>query len=119
MMILTLGIRDHSEHSKILILKTESSKLFRIYIEREKREQMDLKVYSDLKASLKQLHITAAKDVDYSGGNKTVVVIFLLVFKPAKAFQSRSYRLGLCFRMRTAFTYRSPRAASTYSVYSV
>ena len=95
------------------------SKLFRIYIEREKREQMDLKVYSDLKASLKKLHITAAKDVDYSGGNKTVVVIFLLVFKPAKAFQSRSYRLGLCFRMRTAFTYRSPRAASTYSVYSV
>ena len=82
---------------------------------------MDLKVYSDLKASLKKLHITAAKDVDYSGGNKTVVVvvIFLLVFKPAKAFQSRSYRLGLCFRMRTAFTYRSPRAASTYSVYSV
>ncbi len=47
---------------------------------------MDLKVYSDLKASLKKLHITAAKDVDYSGGNKTVVVIFLLVFKPAKAF---------------------------------
>ena len=80
---------------------------------------MDLKVYSDLKASLKKLHITAAKDVDYSRGNKTVVVIFLLVFKPAKAFQSRSYRLGLCFRMRTAFTYRSPRAASTYSVYSV
>ena len=111
MMILTLGIRDHSEHLKILILKTEMgngffpySKLFRIYIEREKREQMDLKVYSDLKASLKKLHITAAKDVDHSGGNKTVVVIFLLVFKPAKAFQSRSYRLGLCFRMRTAFT---------------
>ena len=66
------------------------SKLFRIYIEREKREQMDLKVYSDLKASLKKLHITAAKDVDYSGGNKTVVVIFLLVFKPAKAWPSRA-----------------------------
>lgn len=128
MMILTLGIRDHSEHSKILILKTEmgngsfhirSCSGSTIYIEREKREQMDLKVYSDLKASLKKLHITAAKDVDYSGGNKTVVVIFLLVFKLVKAFQSRSYRLGLCFRMRTAFTYRSPRAASTYSVYSV
>ena len=80
---------------------------------------MDLKVYSDLKASLKKLHITGAKDVDYSGGNKTVVVISLPVFKPAKAFQTRSYRLGSCFRIRTAFTYRSPRAASTYSVYSV
>ena len=76
-------------------------------------------VYSDLKASLKKLHITGAKDVDYSGGNKTVVVISLPVFKPAIAFQTRSYRLGSCFRIRTAFTYRSPSAASTYSVYSV
>ena len=80
---------------------------------------MDLKVYGDLKASLKKLHITGAKDVDYSGGNKTVVVIFLPVFKPAKAVQTRSYRLGSCFRMRTAFKYRYPRAASAYSVYSV
>jgi hypothetical protein len=54
---------------------------------------MDLKVYSDLKASLKKLHITGAKDVDYSRGNKTVIVISLPVFKPAIAFQTRSYRL--------------------------
>ena len=51
---------------------------------------MDLKVYSDLKDSLKKLHITAPKDVDYSGGNKTVVVISLPVFKQAIAFQTRS-----------------------------
>ena len=33
-------------------------------------------------------HITATKDVDYSGCNKTIVVISLSVFKPAKAFQN-------------------------------
>ena len=79
---------------------------------------MDLKVYSDLKASLKKLHITGAKDVDYSGGNKTVVVISLPVFKPAIAFQTRSYRLGSCFRIRTAFTYRSdPRGWLLHILY--
>ena len=77
---------------------------------------MDLKVYSDLKASLEKLHITGAKDVDYSGGNKTVVVISLPVFKPA--FQTRSYRLGSCFRIRTAFTYRSdPRGWLLHILY--
>ena len=88
-------------------------------LHREDLEGEERPVYSALKASLKKLHITGAKDVDYSGGNKTVVVISLPVFKPAMAFQTRSYRLGSCFRIRTAFTYRSPRAASTYSVYSV
>ena len=46
---------------------------------------LDLEVNSDLKASLRELHITAAKEVDCSGGKKAVV-IFVPV-PQLKAFQ--------------------------------
>ena len=46
---------------------------------------LDLEVNSDLKASLRELHITAAKEVECSGGKKAVV-IFVPV-PQLKAFQ--------------------------------
>merc|ERR1712129_231773 len=35
---------------------------------------LDLEVNSDLKAQLRELHITAAKEVDCSGGKKAIVI---------------------------------------------
>ena len=35
---------------------------------------LDLEVNSDLKASLRELHITAAKEVDVSEGKKAIVI---------------------------------------------
>merc|ERR1712061_221997 len=52
---------------------------------------LDLEVNSDLKASLRELHITAAKEVDCSGGKKAVV-IFVPV-PQLKAFQKIQTRL--------------------------
>ena len=46
---------------------------------------LDLEVNSDLKASLRELHITAAKEVDCAGGKKAIV-IFVPV-PQLKAFQ--------------------------------
>ena len=129
MMILTLGIRDHSQHLKILIVKIElgngsfHTRSCSRSTSRGSRGRREARWTSRFTATgrLPSRSCTSPPppDVDYSGGNKTVVVISLPVFKPAIAFQTRSYRLGSCFRIRTAFTYRSPRAASAYSVYSV
>merc|ERR1712116_105067 len=52
---------------------------------------LDLEVNSDLKASLRELHITAAKEVDCAGGKKAVV-IFVPV-PQVKAFQKIQTRL--------------------------
>jgi len=52
---------------------------------------LDLEVNSDLKAQLRELHITAAKEVDCSGGKKAVV-IFVPV-PQLKAFQKIQTRL--------------------------
>ena len=46
---------------------------------------LDLEVNSDLKAALRELHITAAKEVDCAGGKKAIV-IFVPV-PQQKAFQ--------------------------------
>merc|ERR1712080_420783 len=46
---------------------------------------LELEVNSDLKAQLRELHITAAKEVDCSGGKKAIV-IFVPV-PQLKAFQ--------------------------------
>merc|ERR1712149_68787 len=35
---------------------------------------LDLEINSDLKAQLRELHITAAKEVDCSGGKKAIVI---------------------------------------------
>merc|ERR1712147_477738 len=48
---------------------------------------LDLEVNSDLKAQLRELHITAAKEVDCSGGKKAIV-IFVPV-PQLKSFQKR------------------------------
>merc|ERR1712048_1424925 len=52
---------------------------------------LDLEVNSDLKAALRELHITAAKEVDCAGGKKAVV-IFVPV-PQLKAFQKIQTRL--------------------------
>merc|ERR1712218_647719 len=52
---------------------------------------LDLEINSDLKAQLRELHITAAKEVDCSGGKKAVV-IFVPV-PQLKAFQKIQTRL--------------------------
>merc|ERR1712025_1363418 len=52
---------------------------------------VDLEVISDLKAQLRELHITAAKEVDCSGGKKAIV-IFVPV-PQLKAFQKIQTRL--------------------------
>ena len=51
---------------------------------------LDLEVNSDLKASLRELHITAVKEVEYSG--KKAIVIFVPV-PQLKAFQKHQPRL--------------------------
>merc|ERR1712071_686072 len=51
----------------------------------------DLEINSDLKASLRELHITAAKEVDCSGGKKAIV-IFVPV-PQLKQFQKIQTRL--------------------------
>merc|ERR1712048_1527851 len=52
---------------------------------------LDLELSSDLKAALRELHITAAKEVDCAGGKKAVV-IFVPV-PQLKAFQKIQTRL--------------------------
>merc|ERR1711946_25880 len=52
---------------------------------------LDLEVHSDLKASLRELHITAVKEVDCAGGKKSIV-IFVPV-PQLKAFQKIQTRL--------------------------
>merc|ERR1712048_1406075 len=52
---------------------------------------LDLEVNSDLKAALRELHITAAKEVDCAGGKKAIV-IFVPV-PQQKAFQKIQARL--------------------------
>merc|ERR1712105_87411 len=52
---------------------------------------LELEVNSDLKAQLRELHITAAKEVDCSGGKKAIV-IFVPV-PQLKAFQKIQTRL--------------------------
>ena len=52
---------------------------------------LDLEANSDLKASLRALHITAAKEVECSGGKKAIV-IFVPV-PQLKAFQKIQTRL--------------------------
>merc|ERR1712098_623730 len=52
---------------------------------------LDLEVNSDLKASLRELHITAAKEVECTGGKKAIV-IFVPV-PQLKAFQKIQTRL--------------------------
>merc|ERR1711978_285355 len=52
---------------------------------------LDLEVNSDLKAQLRELHITAAKEVDCSGGKKAIV-IFVPV-PQLKQFQKIQTRL--------------------------
>merc|ERR1712130_557454 len=52
---------------------------------------LDLEVNSDLKAQLRELHITAAKEVDCSGGKKAIV-IFVPV-PQLKSFQKIQTRL--------------------------
>merc|ERR1712172_277380 len=52
---------------------------------------LDLEVNSDLKASLRELHITAAKEVECSGGKK-VIVVFVPV-PQLKEFQKIQVRL--------------------------
>ena len=54
---------------------------------------LDLEVNSDLKASLRELHITAAKEVECAAGKKAIV-IFVPV-PQLKAFQKIQTRLGL------------------------
>ena len=54
---------------------------------------LDLEVNSDLKAQLRELHITAAKEVDCAGGKKAIV-IFVPV-PQLKAFQKIQTRFGL------------------------
>merc|ERR1711997_538541 len=51
----------------------------------------DLEVNSDLKASLRELHITAAKEVECSGGKKAVVVF--VPVPQLKQFQKIQSRL--------------------------
>merc|ERR1712071_575614 len=51
----------------------------------------DLEINSDLKASLRELHITAAKEVDCSGGKKAIVVF--MPVPQLKAFQKIQTRL--------------------------
>ena len=46
---------------------------------------LDLEVNSDLKASLRELHITGAKEVDCDGGKKAIVI--LVPVPQLKAFQ--------------------------------
>ena len=57
---------------------------------------LDLEVNSDLKASLRELNITAAKEVDCAGGKKAVV-IFVPVpqLKAFQKIQTRLVRLNL------------------------
>merc|ERR1712200_84081 len=52
---------------------------------------LDLEVNSDLKASLRELHITAAKEVECSGGKKAIVVF--VPVPQLKAFQKIQTRL--------------------------
>merc|ERR1712045_202449 len=52
---------------------------------------LDLEVNSDLKASLRELHITAAKEVECSGGKKAVVVF--VPVPQLKQFQKIQSRL--------------------------
>merc|ERR1712098_182945 len=52
---------------------------------------LDLELNSDLKASLRELHITAAKEVDCSGGKKALVVF--VPVPQLKAFQKIQTRL--------------------------
>jgi len=61
---------------------------------------LDLEVNSDLKASLRELHITAAKEVECAAGKKAIV-IFVPV-PQLKAFQKIQPCLNLleCFQLR-------------------
>merc|ERR1711988_2070621 len=52
---------------------------------------LDLEINSDLKAQLRELHITAAKEVDCAGGKKAIV-IFVPV-PQLKSFQKIQTRL--------------------------
>merc|ERR1712048_789826 len=52
---------------------------------------LDLELSSDLKAALKELHITAAKEVDCAGGKKSIVVF--VPVPQLKAFQKIQTRL--------------------------
>merc|ERR1712002_1026976 len=52
---------------------------------------LDLEVNSDLKASLRELHITAAKEVECSGGKKAIVVF--VPVPQLKQFQKIQTRL--------------------------
>merc|ERR1719226_152262 len=52
---------------------------------------LDLEVNSDLKAALRELHITAAKEVDCSGGKKAIIVF--VPVPQLKAFQKIQVRL--------------------------
>jgi len=52
---------------------------------------LDLEVNSDLKASLRELHITAVKEVECAGGKKAIVIF--VPYPQLKAFQKIQSRL--------------------------
>ena len=69
---------------------------------------LDLEVNSDLKASLRELNITAAKEVDCAGGKKAVV-IFVPV-PQLKAFQKIQTRWVVQFDLGTCNITVSPNS---------
>merc|ERR1712126_408563 len=69
---------------------------------------LDLEVNSDLKASLRELHITAVKEVDCPGGKKAIV-IFVPVpqLKAFQKIQSRLKRAGEEVQWKSCRLHRS------------
>ncbi len=99
-----LGLLGHTKLSKILVISFQMALAARGKIIKSNRDEpdefersisqalLDLEINSDLKAQLRELYITAAKEVDVASGKKAIV-IFVPV-PQLKAFQKVNFEIG-------------------------